>query len=281
MLLGLPWAQGESTFRLAGMNAGARSGLTSIGAFSPRLEKPDSAPSNGSKSPNGDSHPIRIPILVYHRFGPVASDAMTVTTPVFESQLRYLGDHGYSVIKLRELVDAWLDRGHSLPPRSVVITVDDGHKSVYTDLLPLLKKYRFPVTLFLYPSALSNASYAMTWDQVREVKETGLVDLQSHTYWHPNFKIEKRKLTPGEYEKFAEMQFRKSKERLEKELHAKVDVLAWPFGIYDGELMSMATRAGYVAALSIDRRHATPSDNAMALPRYLIGNKDQFSSCGL
>ncbi len=227
------------------------------------------------------SKEIRIPILAYHRFGPVASDSMTVTTPVFESQLRYLGDHGYSVIKLRQLVDGCLGKGEPLPSRSVVITVDDGHKSVYTDLLPLLKKYRIPVTLFLYPSALSNASYAMTWDQVREVKETGLVDLQSHTYWHPNFKNEKRRLTTAEYEKFVEMQFKKSKERLEKELHVKVDVLAWPFGIYDGELMSMATRAGYVAALSIDRRHAGISDNAMALPRYLMSNRDRLSSCGL
>jgi peptidoglycan/xylan/chitin deacetylase (PgdA/CDA1 family) len=162
-----------------------------------------------------------------------------------------------------------------------VITVDDGHRSVYTDLFPLLKKYQFPATLFLYPSALSNASYAMTWDQVREMKETRLLDLQSHTYWHPNFKKEKKRLKPGEYEGFVEMQLKKSKERIEKELNVKVDALAWPFGIYDEELMSKATAAGYVAAFTMDRRHIMRSDNLMALPRYLVSNRDQLSRLGL
>lgn len=224
---------------------------------------------------------IRIPILLYHRFGPVVADSMTVTTPVLESQLRYLRDNGYSVIRLRELLDLYLGKKQALPYRSVVITVDDGHRSVYTDLFPLLKKYQFPATLFLYPSALSNASYAMTWDQVREMKETRLLDLQSHTYWHPNFKKEKKRLKPGEYEGFVEMQLKKSKERIEKELNVKVDALAWPFGIYDEELMSKATAAGYVAAFTMDRRHIMRSDNLMALPRYLVSNRDQLSRLGL
>jgi peptidoglycan/xylan/chitin deacetylase (PgdA/CDA1 family) len=223
----------------------------------------------------------RVPILVYHRFGPVASDTMTVTNSSFESQLKYLRDHHYAVIRLRQLLDSYLGKSHPAQSRSVVITVDDGHKTVYTDLLPLLKAYQIPVTLFLYPSALSNASYAMSWDQIRELGKTGLVEFQSHTFWHPNFKNEKKRLKPVEYENFVDMQLGKSKERLEKELHVKVDVLAWPFGIYDEELMIRATKAGYVAALSIDRRHASQSDNAMALPRYLISNADPLSRYGL
>lgn len=217
------------------------------------------------------------PILLYHRFGPVAADRMTVTTAVFESQLKYLRDHGYAVIRLRQLVDYYLGKKETLPSLSLVITVDDGHKSVYTDLFPLLKKYRIPVTLFLYPSALSNASYAMTWDQLREMKETGLLDFQSHTFWHPNFKNEKKRLKPAEYGNFVEMQLKKSKEKLERELHVKVDMLAWPFGIYDEELVNKAIGAGYTAALSMDRRHTCISDNVMTLPRYLINNADRLS----
>jgi len=217
------------------------------------------------------------PILLYHRFGPVAADSMTVTTAVFESQLKYLRDHGYAVIRLRQLVDYYLGKKETLPSLSLVITVDDGHKSVYTDLFPLLKKYRIPVTLFLYPSAISNASYAMTWDQLREMKETGLLDFQSHTFWHPNFKNEKKRLKPAEYGNFVEMQLKKSKEKLERELHVKVDMLAWPFGIYDEELVNKAIGAGYTAALSMDRRHTNISDNVMTLPRYLINNADRLS----
>jgi peptidoglycan/xylan/chitin deacetylase (PgdA/CDA1 family) len=218
---------------------------------------------------------FKVPVILYHRFGPVVADGMTITTDVFESHLKYLRDKGYSVIPLRQLVNFYLRKGPPPRPRSVVIVVDDGHKTVYTDMLPLVKKYRIPVTLFLYPSAISNASYAMTWDQVRALKQTGLFELQSHTYWHPNFNKEKKRLKPAEYEKFVDMQMKKSKERLEKELGAGVDMLAWPFGLYNDELGKKAIEAGYIAAFTIVRRHTNPSDNIMALPRYLLTNADR------
>jgi peptidoglycan/xylan/chitin deacetylase (PgdA/CDA1 family) len=147
-------------------------------------------------------------------------------------------------------------------------------------MFPLLRKYRLPMTLFLYPSAISNASYAMTWDQLREVKASGLVDFQSHTFWHPNFKKDRVRLKPVEYENFVEMQLRKSKEKLEKELGIKVDMLAWPFGIYDDELIRKAAQAGYVATFTMERHHTNISDNGMALPRYLITNADREKAFG-
>jgi peptidoglycan/xylan/chitin deacetylase (PgdA/CDA1 family) len=218
---------------------------------------------------------VSVPILLYHRFGPVVADSMTVTTPVFESHLKYLRDNGYTVIPLRQFVDYLLKKGAPPPPRSVVIVADDGHESVYTDMLPLISKYHVPVTLFIYPSAISNASYAMTWEQLRGLKKSGLVDFQSHSYWHPNFKKDKKKMAPAEYEKSLQMQLRKSKERLEKELNVKVDMLAWPFGIYDDELVRKAAEAGYAAAFTIERRNAGNADNVMTLPRYLLIDADR------
>ncbi|MGO9611768.1 MAG: polysaccharide deacetylase family protein [Dissulfurispiraceae bacterium] len=230
---------------------------------------------NAAYKGNDNSIQVQVPILLYHRFGPIVADSMTVTTKVFESQLQYLISSGYVVIPLRQLVDYYLRKGPPPPPKAVVITADDGHKSVYTDMFPLIKKYRIPVTLFLYPSAISNASYAMTWDQLSEMKATGLVDFQSHTYWHPNFKKEKRKLTPGGYEEFVDIQLTKAKNKLQKELGLKVDMLAWPFGIYDDELIRRATAIGYIAAFTLERHHTTVSDNIMALPRYLMTDSDR------
>jgi peptidoglycan/xylan/chitin deacetylase (PgdA/CDA1 family) len=215
---------------------------------------------------------LHVPILLYHRFGPVASDGMTVTTILFESHLKYLKDNGYRVIPLRELVDHYLGKRESPPPRSVVITVDDGHISVYSDMFPLVRRYQCSVTLFIYPSAISNASYAMTWGQLRELKETGIFDLQSHTFWHPNFKKDKKRLTPADYENFVSAQLKKSKDRLEKELKIKVDMLAWPFGIYDEDLIHKAEEAGYVATYTMERHPANSLDKVMALPRYLMTN---------
>lgn len=218
---------------------------------------------------------FRVPVLLYHRLGPTVADGMTITTPVFEAQMRYLHDNGYTVIPLRRLVDHYRGKGPAPAPKSVVIVEDDAHKSVYSDMLPIIRKYRYPVTIFTYPSAISNAKYAMTWDQLRELKKTGLFDVQSHTYWHPNFKRERKKLTPAALDTLVTSQLKKSKNRLETELGGTVDLLAWPFGIHDDYLMKKAAESGYVATFTIERRHATAGDSVMKLPRYLLVNADQ------
>ncbi|MFI5001339.1 MAG: polysaccharide deacetylase family protein [Reyranellales bacterium] len=219
--------------------------------------------------------PLNVPILVYHRLGPALTDEMTVTTPVFEAQLRLIAERGYHAVALRTLVGALADSAVELPDRAVVLTVDDGHRTVYSDLFPLIKRFRIPITLFIYPSAISNADYAMTWGQIAEMKASGLVDVQSHTFWHPNFNVERRRLAPQAYERFVQDQFGKSKAILEQRLGGKVDMLAWPFGIYDDELMTWARAAGYVAAFSIERRPVTHADKPMALPRYIVTDADR------
>ena len=227
----------------------------------------------GGQAASADEQ-VTVPVLCYHRFGPTVADSMTVTTKVFEAQLQWLKDHQYTVIPLRTLVNYLLGKGPAPPPKSVVITADDGHKSVYSEMLPLVRKYNIPVTLFLYPSCLSNASYAMTYEQLKALQATGLFDMQGHTFWHPNFKKEKKKLQPAEYQKLVDTQLTKSKAVLEKRLGTTVDVLAWPFGIYDDDLEKNAAKAGYVAAFTIDRRNASLSEKIMEQPRYLMTNGD-------
>jgi peptidoglycan/xylan/chitin deacetylase (PgdA/CDA1 family) len=217
-----------------------------------------------------DHKQLRVPILVYHRFNPAASGPTTITTTNFQSHLNFLAENGYRVIRLRELVDFLLGHAPAPSPRSVVMTVDDGHRSVYSEMLPLVQKARIPVTLFIYPSAISHASYALTWPELQELTASGLFDVQSHTFWHPNFKIERRRLDPRKYQELVTFQLTQSKATLERMLGCRVDLLAWPFGIYDDELIQMAAHSGYVAAFTIERRAVRESDSIMALPRFLI-----------
>lgn len=218
---------------------------------------------------------VSVPILLYHRFGPTVADGMTITTPVFEAHMKYLHDNGYKVIPLRQLVSWYQGKGAAPAPKSVVLVEDDAHKTVYSDMMPVLRKYHYPVTIFVYPSAISNAKYAMTWDQLRELKKSGLVDIQSHTYWHPNFKKERRKLAPVAYDKLVMEQLLKSRKKLEQEVGGPIDLLAWPFGIYDEHLLGKAKEAGFVGTFSIERRHATGREKLAVLPRYLLINADK------
>lgn len=212
----------------------------------------------------------KVPILCYHRFGAEVTDSMTIKTSAFVQQLEWLKTNGYTVIPLDTAAMYLQGKVKSIPAKSVVITVDDGHKSVYSDLAPLVKKYRIPVTLFIYPSAISNAAYAMTWDQLHELEATKLFHVESHTYWHPNFNHEKKKLSPDEYVKFVDKQLGGAKRKLEEKMGHEIKYLAWVFGIYDDNLLNEAKKAGYAMALTIDRRHASSRDNMMAQPRYMV-----------
>ena len=232
------------------------------------------APAEPKAAPPAVSQGVSVPILLYHRFGPAVVDGMTIKTSVFEEHLKYLKANGYHVIPLRALVDYYLKKGPAPAAKSVVIVEDDAHKSVYSDMLPLAKNYNVPVTVFVYPSAISNAKYAMTWDQLRTLQNNGF-DIQSHTFWHPNFRRDKKKMAPAEFEKFVTVQLKKSKDKLEKELGTPVDLLAWPFGIYDDYLLKRATEIGYKGTFTIEAHHATPKDSVMKLPRYLLINSDQ------
>jgi len=213
---------------------------------------------------------ISVPILTYHNFNPTIPGSMSITPEKFESQLKWLKENGYTVIPLKNLVSYLQGKNISLPVKPVVITDDDGWESVYTYMLPIAHKYQIPITLFIYPATISNGPHAMTWDQLKELQKTGLFDIQGHTYWHPNFKQEKRHLSLNEYQKLVHVQLFNSKNILEKKLGIQITLLAWPYGIYDDYLEQEAERAGYVMAFSIDDRRAKRSEKSMAQPRYMV-----------
>jgi peptidoglycan/xylan/chitin deacetylase (PgdA/CDA1 family) len=214
--------------------------------------------------------PIVASILVYHRFGPVVADQMTVRTATFRSHLRYLQGHGCVVIPLSQLVAYLTHEGPPLAARAVIITIDDGHRSVFTELPSVMREFQVPLTLFIYPSAISNASYAMTWEQIAALQRTGLVDIQSHTHWHPNFKVEKRRRSALDYRAFVVRQLTRSRDLLKQKLGTTPDLVAWPFGIYDAELLGLARDTGYRAGFTLDRRGVRMDDDLLALPRFLV-----------
>ena len=211
-----------------------------------------------------------IPILCYHNLNPTVPGSMSMTPKKFESQIKWIKDNGFTVISLKDAVEYLQGKRASLPAKSVVITADDGWQSVYTYMVPIVKKYNIPVTLFIYPETISNGKNAMTWDELKELQQTGLFDIQGHTYSHPNFKQAKKRMSADGYEKFVKNELVNSKKILEDKLGIKVTLLAWPFGIYNDYLEQQAANAGYTMAFTIDYRSANRNDRAMAQPRFMI-----------
>lgn len=213
---------------------------------------------------------VDVPVLVYHTLNPTVPGSMTITPAKLEQQLNWLKQHGYTVIPMRELVDYLQGKTNALPQKSVVITDDDGHKSVYTYFLPIAEKYHIPVTLFIYPQIISRATYALTWEQLKRLQKTDLFDVEGHTFWHPNFKQDRKRMSEAAFQKMVDVQLIKSKHVIEKKLGTPVTLLAWPFGIHDAYLEKEAKNAGYTIAFSIAHRSADRAEKSMAMPRYMI-----------
>ncbi|MFZ2314535.1 MAG: polysaccharide deacetylase family protein [Gammaproteobacteria bacterium] len=213
---------------------------------------------------------VQIPILCYHNFNPTVPGSMNMRPDIFESQLNWLEENGFTIIPLKEAVAYLQGKRESLPKKSIVITADDGWQSVYTYMLPIIKKHKIPVTLFIYPGTISSGKHAMTWDELKELQQTGLFDIQGHTEGHPNFKQEKKRRSADSYVKFVEQELVLSKKTLNEKLGIDVTLLAWPFGIYNDYLEQAATNAGYKMAFSIDAKPADRDYRPMAQPRYMI-----------
>src|SRR3990167_2871406 len=212
---------------------------------------------------------INIPILCYHNLSKI-NGSMNMTPEKFESEIKWLKDNGFTIIPLKEAVEYLQGKRATLPAKSIVVTADDGWKSVYTYMLPIIRKYNIPVTLFIYPQTISEGKNAMTWDDLKELQQTKLFDIQGHTYWHPNFKKEKRHLSAAGFEKFVNEQLVKSKKILEDKLGTKVTLLALAFCIFDDFFQPAGAKTGYEMAFSIDARTANRSYKAMAQPRFMI-----------
>lgn len=214
-----------------------------------------------------------IPILCYHNLNPTKAGWMNMTPEKFESQIKWLKDNGFTIIPLKEAVDYLQGNRASIPDKAVVLTADDGWESDFSYMLPIIKKYNVPVTLFIYPQTISQGKNALTWEQLKQLQATGLFDIQGHTYSHPNFRQAKKSMSPAAYEKFVTNELVNSKKILEEKMGTKISFLAWPFGIYNTELENAAKNAGYVMAFTIDYRAANKNFRPMAQPRYMIIDK--------
>jgi peptidoglycan/xylan/chitin deacetylase (PgdA/CDA1 family) len=214
------------------------------------------------------------PILLYHRFDPcLAATPWTVVTEIFRDQLNWLGINDYRIVTLRTALDQRPAKSPISGPRDIAISVDDGDATVYTEMFPIIKAYRVPVTLFVFPYAISRSADAVTWDQLKEMVDSGLVDVQFHTLSHPDFRYERSRRTPANYRAFVEFELTHLRDSIEKRLGLAVDLLAWPFGIYDQELKRIAAACGYAAAFAV-KKNTPYEDSIFAIPRVTVTNRD-------
>jgi peptidoglycan/xylan/chitin deacetylase (PgdA/CDA1 family) len=244
---------------------------------------PSGTPAASASSAPVISKPVvdqnaQVVIFGYHRFVNVVKRPDTEMTPAaFEAQMQELKNKGISVIQMQDLL-AWRRGEKSIPPKSAIITFDDGWKSQYEVAWPILKKFNYPVTLFIYTEGIRPGHFSggesMTWEMLAEMRDAG-ADIQGHSATHsdlrkPYDKVAKKKLSPEEYEQWLNKEIVESKQMIEQKLGVKVNCFAVPYGFHNDHIRDVIIKAGYEAVFTVYGQPITMHTPLNSVGRYLM-----------
>ncbi|MFN9643696.1 MAG: poly-beta-1,6-N-acetyl-D-glucosamine N-deacetylase PgaB [Cyanobacteriota bacterium] len=233
-------------------------------------------------------------VLAYHEIEEPSRAVMpdyAVAPATFAAQLQWLSTHGHHFVSLEQVVRARDGRGR-LPSHPVLLSFDDGYASVYTNAFPLLQRLQAPAVvavvgrwletesgLVRFGDAWLGRERLLTWEQLREMGRSGLVEVASHTYdlhhgipGNPQLNsmpaATTRLYTPGRgyeeedsYRARLRADLRANADLLERQLGQRPRVVVWPYGRYNAMAQSVARSLGLPVGLTLDdgaNRSAVP-----------------------
>ena len=220
----------------------------------------------------------RVAVLGYHDLSENQSEtAMRIHTSKFRKQMETIRQLGITVISWADFV-AWKNGNGAIPAKSLLLTFDDGWKSVYTDALPVLRELNYPFTLYLYKNYVDGGGKALTTPMIREMLTAGAT-LGSHSVSHPYPQGVKkaRKLGPEAFDAFLRFEMGESKHFLESSFGVPVTSYAYPGGYVTEEMHPLAKEFGYTHCVTVVPGKVTRATPDATLPRYMIfGNNDKI-----
>ncbi|MFA4872448.1 MAG: GNAT family N-acetyltransferase [Patescibacteria group bacterium] len=218
--------------------------------------------------------PQRARIICYHRIPTQPTDAhLDISLETYTRQMEYLSTN-FQIVTLAKIATAIQDQ-RPFPARAAVVTFDDGTKDWAQNVLSILANLRIPATFFIstgfidYGTILYShgctAAPAITSGDVQILKQSPWAAIGAHTHDHPRLsKLDEHK---------AAQEILKSKQELERQIQAPIDLFAYPFG--KSEDFTTLTReilraAGFRAACTIEERTASCHDDPYEIPRIVI-----------
>lgn len=211
------------------------------------------------QTPPGQEAPSAAVVFMYSRFGDDANPTTSVRIEQFQAHLQELRTGGYTVLPLVDIVGA-LQSGRPLPDRTVALTIDDAHASVYREAWPRLRTADFPFTLFVTTDNIDRGSGSyMSWSQLRELASAG-VAIGNLTASHAHLMEQDRAYVLG--------QIIRANERLQVELGRKPQLFAYPYGEWNRAVREMAAGQGFVAAVGLQSGVLHPAVDTLVLPRF-------------
>lgn len=213
---------------------------------------------NASAVKNGK--PINI--LMYHSILDSQSRAgdYVITPQMFENDLKYLKDNGYTTIVTKDLID-YVEKGKALPDKAVIITFDDGYYNNYSYAYPLLKKYGMKGVLSVigyYTEQYSreksfNNNYShVTWQMLKTMSDEGVFEVQNHSYNLHNLNkrkgvLKQKKESDEEYREMLKADIIKNQRLLKINSGISPVAFTCPFGAVNDEALSIIKSLGFKA----------------------------------
>lgn len=214
---------------------------------------------------------LAVPILMYHYVSAPPSNAdvirrdLSVTPDQFESHLALLRQAGYETISLEQLAYA-LTQQAPLPPKPIILTFDDGYRDQYENAFPLLRKYGYTATFFIFTEPIDtyNVDY-LTWEMVTEMHRAGM-EFGSHSYRHSDLS--------GRDTDFLVYEILGSKEAIEQRIGEPVRFFSYPSGRYDDLTIRVLISANFWGAVTTEWGVEQSYKRRFETPRIRIRGND-------
>lgn len=226
------------------------------------------------------THASRVPVLMYHRVGEARNEweaRYAISATRFAAHMCAIARAGYCPVTIDALVD-WLDGGRPLAQGALLITFDDGFRSVREHALPVLERRGWPFTVFLVSDLIGQTDEwtraanpdgvthpLLDREDIHDMQNRGC-SFHSHTRSHPS-------LPDLDDDRLAE-ELLGSRQELAALVGRPVDFLAYPFGHHDERVEAAAHAAGYRAAFSTQPGFNRQEVNRLRIRRLDIAGTD-------
>lgn len=203
-------------------------------------------------------------VLCYHTFLGKPSIDTDFSIQEFDSHIRAFQAKGYQFVSFESM-----KAGQITGTRNLLLVIDDGNRTAYQAFLKVLKPRKIPVMMAIYPGIIGARSFAMTWDQLKDVLLNG-GEVASHGYFHEFLSEEFKAKRPKDFDH----EVRLSKTILESKLGRRIEVYVYPFGVFSVSGKQLLKETGYSYAMTIQpgptliplRRNPNP----LQLPRLML-----------
>ncbi|MGZ4182997.1 MAG: polysaccharide deacetylase family protein [Solirubrobacteraceae bacterium] len=216
--------------------------------------------------PGAPARTVHVPVLTYHRVHtmPAVGQLDLIVDPAnFAAELQALHDGGYHPISQAQLFHA-LYEGKPLPPKPVLISVDDGYVDDVRTILPNLERWHMVATFFVITGRMAEPGF-LNASQIRELDRAGM-DVGDHTAHH----VDLRLLTPSQLQ----AETAGSRNALEAVLGHPVYFFAYPFGDFNDRVVQAVHDAGFTMAYTTQGGTAESSASPLTMPRVHVGRSE-------